>query len=194
MKNNKRIYKVFGLASILCLALSGCVGAIVAGTATSGAVINDSRSLNEMEIDTRISHDAGLILTRDPKLKTSHIVISSFYQMVFLGGEVPSESLRAYAETLTLKVPGVKRVYNQITVGPNNSMKGQALDTWLTTKVKTSMLAKSGLRSGGIKVISEKAVVFLMGEVSHDQANLAVDVARRVDGVDRVVKLFKYTD
>ncbi len=181
------------LAVSLCLSLSSCVGVFVAGAAT-GAVINDSRSFSELEKDTRISHDVSMILTRNKKLQTSHIVVASFYEMGFIGGEVPAEKFKALAEHLTIKVPGVRRVYNQITIGPNNSLKNQATDTWLTTKIKTSMLAKSGLRSGAFKVISENGVVFLMGEVSHEQANLAVDVARRTQGVDSVVKLFKYTD
>lgn len=188
-----KIQKYFTLATII-LSLSGCVGAIVAGAASSGAVINDARSINEIEKDTKISHDVGLVLTRDESLKTSHIVVSSFYQMVLLAGEVPEVSLKAYAEKLTLKVPGVKRVYNQINVAPNASIKDQAEDAWLTTKVKTSMLAKSGLSSGSFKVISEKGTVYLVGYVSNEQANLAVDVARRISGVKRVVKLFKYKD
>jgi osmotically-inducible protein OsmY len=181
------------LAISLCLSLSSCVGVFVAGAAT-GAAINDSRSFSELEKDTRISHDVSMVLTREPKLKTSHIVVASFYQMVFIGGEVPIASFKSLAERLAIKVPGVRRVYNQITIGPNNTLKNQAKDAWLTTKIKTSMLAKSGLKSGAFKVLSENSVVFLMGEVSHEQANLAVDVARRIEGVDRVVKLFKYTD
>ncbi len=176
------------------IVLTGCFGALFAGAATSGAVINDSRSITEMERDTKVSHDVSMVLTRDPKLKKTHIVVSSFYQMVFLGGEVPTQNLVTYAEQKALKVPGVRRVYNQIKVAPNNSIKGQAEDAWITTKVKTSMLAKSGLKSGGFKVITERRVVYLIGAVSHDQANLAVDVARRIDGVERVVKLFKYRD
>lgn len=185
--------KIFFIA-LICFNLSGCVGAIVAGAASSGAVINDSRGVRQIEKDTRVGHDVGVVLTRHKSLKTSHIVVSSFYQMVLLAGEVPNEKLKNVAEKLTLKVPGVRRVYNQITIGPNNSLKGQALDAWLTTKVKSSMLTKSGLRSGAFKVVSEQGVVFLMGDVTHEQANLAVDVARRIDGVVRVVKLFKYKD
>lgn len=185
------------LSATLCAGLtsglSGCMGVVAAGAAT-GAVINDSRSFQEMERDTKVSHDVSMVLTRDKKLKSSHIVVSSFYQMVFLGGEVPKPQLKAYAEKLTLKVAGVRRVYNQIEVAPNNSLKGQAEDAWLTTKVKAAMLTKSGLKSGGIKVLSERDVVYLMGKVTHEQANLAVDVARRIDGVEKVVKLFKYTD
>lgn len=193
LKNIITVPRAFLLFCICCIT-SGCVGFVVAGATATGAIINDSRSLTEMEKDAKVSHDISMVLTRNKKLKTSHIVVSSFYQMVFLGGEVPKSSLKAYAEQLTLKVPGVRRVYNQITVGPNNSLKEQAIDAWLTTKVKSAMLAKSGLRSGGFKVLSEASVVYLMGEVSHEQANMAVDVARRIEGVKRVVKLFKYTD
>ena len=56
------------------------------------------------------------------------------------------------------------------------------------------MLAKSGLHSGAIKVVSEKGAVYLVGNITHEQANLAVDVARRISDVKRVVKLFKYKD
>ena len=177
-----------------CWILSGCVGAVVAGATTSGAIINASRSMTELEKDTKVSHDVREGLTDNDKLQDCHIVVSSFYQMLFIGGEVHSQNQKQLAEKLTLNVPGVKRVYNQITIAPNNSLKGQTLDTWITTKVKTSMLAKSGLQSGGIKVITEKRVVYLMGQISHDQANLAVDVARRTEGVEKVVKLFDYVD
>lgn len=188
------IMKKLMVSLLICLNLTGCVGALVAGVASSGAVINDSRSFKQIEKDTKISHDVGVLLTRKKALKSSHIVVSSFYQMVILAGEVPKQDLKEQAETLTLKVPGVRRVYNQITIGPNCSLKDQALDAWLTTKVKSSMLTKSGLHSGAFKVVSEQGVVFLMGEVTHEQANLAVDVVRRIAGVVRVVKLFKYKD
>lgn len=174
--------------------LSGCVGAVVAGAAGAGAVINDSRSFAQMGKDTRISHDIGQILTNKESLKTSHIVVSSYKGMVFLGGEVPKPALKRQAEGLALKVANVKRVYNQIEIAPNSSIKQMGIDAWITANIKTRMLARKGLHSGSMKVLTEKGVVYLLGDVSHDQANLAVDVARRVDGVTRVVKLFDYRD
>jgi osmotically-inducible protein OsmY len=178
---------------VICM-LQACVSAVLVGAAAGGAVIHDSRSLQTMEEDTRISHELGQVITRDKAFKTSHVVISSFDHMLFLGGEVPHLRLKRQAEQIALRHPGVKRVYNEITIGPNNTFQQQAKDAWITTNVKTLMVAKQGLRSGTIKVITENGVVFLMGAVSHDQANLAVDVARRVQGVRRVVKIFKYTD
>ena len=54
------------------------------------------------------------------------------------------------------------------------------------------MLAKKGLESGSIRIVTEDEVVYLMGIVNEQQAALAVDVARRVNGVNKVVKIFQY--
>lgn len=187
--NKKRL-----LVVAISLLLSGCGAAILAGGIAGSAIINDSRSFETMENDTRLSHDLGIALTRRKTLKTSHIVVSSFNQMIFLGGEVPNPYLKNLAERIVLKHPKVKRVYNEIKVGPNATMKEMAIDAWVTSNVKAMMLTRGGLRSGSFKVITERGVVYIMGYVSHEQANLAVDVARRVEHVKKVVRLFKYTD
>lgn len=185
----------FSLVLAFCsLLLGGCAAAVLAGGAAGGSIINDKRSLKTIESDYRVSHELGMALTRDKALKTSHLVVSSFEHMVFLGGEVPKASLKSYAERVVLKHPKVRRVYNQIQVAPNNSLKQQAIDAWVTANVKGRMLAKSGLHAGSIKVITENGVVYLMGRVGRDQANMAVDIARRVDNVKKVVKLFNYAD
>ena len=54
------------------------------------------------------------------------------------------------------------------------------------------MLSEKGLESGSLRVITENSVVYLMGIVTPEQANLAVNVARHVNGVRKVVKVFQY--
>jgi osmotically-inducible protein OsmY len=54
------------------------------------------------------------------------------------------------------------------------------------------MLATEDLKSGSIKVVTENGVVYLMGIVKRDQADIAVDIARQVSGVQKVVKIFQY--
>lgn len=189
----KGLYLVLTLSTFL---LTSCVSAVLVGAAVGagGAIVNDKRSITTMTEDSRIMHELSMAIIKNSEFRTSHIVLSAFENMLFLGGQVPEARLKRLAETLALRHPDVKRVYNEITVGPNTTFTQQSTDTWITTKVKTMMLARSGLKSGSIKVITEQGVVYLMGEVSHDQSNLAVDVARRVNGVKKVVKLFKYTD
>ena len=65
-------------------------------------------------------------------------------------------------------------------------------DSWLTSKVKSALLAQKGVPSDAIKVITENGIVYLMGIVSQDQGELAANTARRVDGVREVVKVFQY--
>jgi osmotically-inducible protein OsmY len=56
------------------------------------------------------------------------------------------------------------------------------------------MLTTKNLKSGSIKVVTENGVVYLMGIVSHQQADIAADIARQVSGVQKVVKVFQYSD
>ena len=41
-------------------------------------------------------------------------------------------------------------------------------------------------------VVTENAVVYLLGIATPEQATLAVEVARQVKGVHKVVKVFQY--
>ena len=174
--------------------LSACVAAVVAGVAAGGLVVNDSRSFKQMSTDATIRRQMELQLASRPAFKGSHISISSFNQMVLLVGQTPKASLRVTVEKLLLKDPKVKRVYNEITISPPLPMAVQSKDLWISSNVKAMMLARKGLKSGSFNVLTEDGIVYLMGRVKHDQANLAVDVARRVDGVKKVVKIFQYTD
>jgi len=37
-------------------------------------------------------------------------------------------------------------------------------------------------------------VAYLMGLVSHEEADAAVEVARNISGIDKVVKVFEYSE
>ncbi|CZR29798.1 outer membrane lipoprotein [Legionella pneumophila] len=112
--------------------------------------------------------------------------------MVLLVGQTPAASLRVLAERIAQNAPGVKRVYDEITVDNPIPLTQRTKDSWITSQVRSNMLTKKGLESGSIRIVTENGVVYLMGIVSDEQALLAVDVARRVAGVRKVVKIFQY--
>ena len=56
------------------------------------------------------------------------------------------------------------------------------------------MLVATNVPSSHIKVITENGIVYLMGIVTREQANRATQVAQNVSGVQRIVRLFQYTD
>lgn len=180
--------------------LSGCVPtAIVAGAATSasvgGAIIYDKRSFKTMNEDHQARGIAQYRLDHDPVFKGhSHITVAVFNNIALLLGQAQTPEIRDKATQVVTRIPHIKRVYNEINVGNPSSTLQQANDTWITTKVRTAMLSKSGLRSTNLKVVTENGVVYLMGYVTHSQAVLAVDVARRLSGVTKVVKVFEYEE
>ncbi len=181
------------IALSISVLLNGCAAIVIAGAA-AGMVVYDHREISMIEHDTRSAYKINHKIVKNKAFDSSRVVVSSFNRVVLLVGQVANSSLRIKAAQIAKAQPGVSRVYNEIKVAPPITVTQQTKDTWITSQVKASMMTKKGLRSGSVKVVTEDNVVYLMGKVSHDQANLAVDVARRIDGVKKVVKVFLYAD
>lgn len=171
--------------------LSSCVAVVVAGAA-AGMIVYDKRNVASLERDTRIFHVVHKSLVTDPRFRDSRIIVVSFNQVVLLLGQTPAASLRVIAEKTAQNTPGVRRVYDEISIAYPISMSRRTKDTLITGQVRSLMLNKKGLESGSIRIVTENAVVYLMGIVTQEQANLAVDVARQTKGVRKVVKVFQY--
>lgn len=183
------------IRAISCLLISAlltsCVAVVVAGAA-AGLVVYDRRSLSTIESDARIFHLIHKEIVTDPRFQDSRILVSSFNQVVLLVGQAPTASLRIMAEKIARKTPNVRRVYNEVTVDYPIPLTQRTEDTWITSQTRSLMLTKKGLESGSIRTVTENGVVYLMGIVTHEQANLAVSVARQINGVRKVVKVFQY--
>ncbi len=178
----------------LTLPLNACFLVGAAAGAAGIAVVYDHRKVEAVLDDQRMANSVTNQIKSHPALDndSTHINVTCFNGVVLLTGETTSTSLREKAETLTRSIPNITRVYNQITIkGPTSSLS-QASDAWITAKIKSIMLTTKDLRSGTIKVVTENGAVYLMGLVTHDQADITVDIARQVDGVQKVVKIFQY--
>ncbi len=190
----KKILLVF----TILFALTGCVPAVIvagaAGSATlGGAVIYDKRPVKTMNQDHKSRSIAQYRIDHDSTLKGhSHISVSVFNNVALLVGQAQTPEIRDHAYQIVSKIANIKRIYNEIDIAPPTSTMQRANDSWITTKVRTAMVGTSGLRSTNLKIVTENGVVYLMGVVTHAQGDLAADVARRVSGVTKVVKVFEY--
>lgn len=190
---NKK-FRALTFGALVCLSLSGCIpAAFIAGASATGAIVYDKRSLPTMVEDRDMSNAALKAISRDPQLKEqTHITIASFNHVMLLAGQAPTDALRDRAYQIASAAPNVKRIYNQVTVEEPLSKTDQANDAWITTKVKSAVLAQKGLNSSQIKVVTENKIVYLMGILTPKQADIAADVASKITGVDKVVKIFEY--
>ncbi len=141
-----------------------------------------------------LSYQVQYQLDNDATLQqyNTNISTASSGQMVLLLGQVPNQDVKHRAETVAVKVLGVKTIYNQITIGLPVSAATKTQDSWITTQVKSVLLVTSGVPSNDIKVVTENGIVYLMGILTRDQGNAAVQAASKASGVTKIVKIFEY--
>ena len=180
------------LTCTLLALLQGCAAAVVAGGATAVTSANDRRTLGAQIDDKNAVLKAQRALADDAlTAEGSNINVTSYNGVLLLTGQTRSEQIRQQAQALVSKIDGVRDVQNQIRLGNNTAMTTRTRDGWISTKVKTQLLADEQVSGLNIKVVTENAEVFLMGIVSAQEAAKAVDIARHVDGVARVVQAFE---
>lgn len=172
--------------------LSGCAAAAVAGVATVAVAAPDRRTTGTFIDDELIEIKILEHVSSQPELsQPSHVNATSFNGIVLLSGEAPSESIKDRIGSVAAGVPNVRRVHNELAIAAPSSMLARSSDTWVTSKVKTSLLSEMKLDGDRVKVVTEKGVVYLMGLVTDAEAEQATELARRVGGVQRVVRLFE---
>ena len=96
--------------------------------------------------------------------------------------------------SIVSNIEKITHVYNEITIAAPSSMVSRSSDTYITAKVKTKIFANKILSGLVIKIVTEKGIVYLMGLVTQEEAEIATNIARETGGVQKVVKLFKYID
>ena len=191
-----KFYQKLAVLAVASSTLSGCI--FVVGAAAGAAAVSavyDHRTVQNTIQDTKIANRIVAQLQANKTLyKESHVDVSVFNRVVLLTGETPNSDWRVQAEEIAQNTPNVTKVYNQLTLqGPTSSLT-RTSDSWITTKIKSQMLAEENLKSSSIKVVTENGTVYLMGNVKRDYAEIAVDIARQVSGVQKVVKIFQVTN
>ena len=156
------------------------------GTRTFGSTIDDQL------IETKV---AGNVNKADTAIESDgRIVATSYNGVVLLAGQVPRGDLIARAGEAAKQVQRVKVVHNELTAGPRLSLLARNQDGLITANLKTRLLTDGTIPGSRIKVVTEAGVVYLMGLVTHQEADLAVQQAQQIGGVQRIVKLFEYLD
>ena len=186
----KRIITII-LASLTLQSCFFAAGA--AAGAAAIAIVYDHRTISNTLEDTSIANKIVATLSAYKQLwKESHIQVTTFNHVVLLTGETPKAEWKQLAAEIAKSTKDVDKVYNQISIEGPTSQLTRTSDAWISTKIRSLMLADSDLKSSSIKVLTENGVVYLMGIVSKQQADIAVDIARKVTGVQRVMKIFTY--
>ncbi|NJN47343.1 MAG: BON domain-containing protein [Candidatus Competibacteraceae bacterium] len=183
----------------LLMSLNGCVGLLMGGAAAGAiAVGHDRRTTGTIWEDQSIELKTYDALSKDSLLQgRSHINVTSYNTAVLLSGEIATPELSQRAGDIARQIEKVKYVHNELRVGPPSTLSSRSADTAVTTAVKTSLFKVDGIRDFDptrVKVVTERGEVYLFGLLTPREADAVTNVVRRVNGVQKVVKLFEYIE
>lgn len=187
----------FPLVLLLLLAAlnSGCTSLMVAMDSDAIQADPGERTYAQRLADETIETKSVVnIHAADDRFDDAHLDIQSYNGYVLMAGQVPSEDLRQMATDVVRAIRDVRRIYNELEVAAESSIMTRASDTWISSKVKTFLLAYSSTPGMRTKVVTEDGVVFLMGMVTQEEAERIATEAADVSGVQRVVRLFEIID
>ena len=89
---------------------------------------------------------------------------------------------------LAWKPKGVKQVINEIKVAESQGIKGFARDTWITTRLRATLLFNKHVQSLNYTIDTVQGTVYLMGVAdSQEELNKATELARTTPDVKQVV-------
>ena len=172
-------------------ALSGCVALVGGGAAVAGMSAVDRRTTGTQVEDQGIELRAGNRVSEVIGDK-ARVSVTSYNRMVLLTGQAGNATDKATIEKLVREQATVRQVYNEIEVVPFTATLGQrSKDTMITGQVKASLVNAKDITSSAIKVVTENNVVYLMGIVTPRESKRAAEIARGVNDVTKVVRLFE---
>ena len=176
---------IFITLLVSILTLSACVDRPRRSTGTV---------LNDQSLEYSIHND----IYSDPHFgKNDHIKVEVYQGVVLLAGETVSEENRALATKLAEQSRLTERVVNDLKIGERSGFGGKLDNSWLTTKVNSILVTENPLPGNDalqIKVVSSQNTVYLMGAVTREEGDAVAEIVRNIGGVEKVVKIFDYTE
>ena len=154
--------------------------------ARSPGVIMDDRGIE--------SAARGALSRAGDALRASAIGVDSFNGVVLLTGQVPDQSLKREAQRVVEPLRRVRRIHNEVVVGPADTFVSRTNDRLLETRTRSALVASAAVNADRVKIVVRNGVVFLMGLVQRKMGDAAAGAASRARGVQRVVKVFEYVE
>ena len=187
MQSKSNYFFISFFLSITIL-LSGCAAGILGGP-TSYA---DRRTTESQITDEKLEWQT-VLKTQDIEGEFRANFVS-YNQVVLITGQAPNQEIIDKIVNTVSNMESVKKAENYMIVGPENTIRGIANDTAITSNVISRVFANENedhsLSVIHLKVFTEESVVYLMGILNQQEADSAIAVARSSRGVKKVIPLF----
>jgi len=194
---SSKTFKIILLASF-ALFLNGCVPVIPSATSTAATVVaidHERRTAGEVIDDKSIYLQLLAWSIEDSEAKNSNLSFLAYKRVVLIAGQAPSPEIKSSIfQKIKLKFPSIDRIIDEVVVSKNNSLVGKAKDIAITAQVEASLLNQEMVNPIHVRVMTENANVYLMGDVTKREGDGAAKAASKANGVNTIVKHFNYLD
>lgn len=178
------------LGVILIALLQGCAPA--ASVISQEGMGWDQRTTDSIVKDDQIEGAGNNMIQLHPALSDNNTLsIHVYNQTMLIVGAVDNMEERSQLSALMKSIPGLHRIYNQVTLTKPLNYTQRLADSWLTAKIKTRLMSEEQLHFNRIKVITNDQNVYLLGLVNPDEAERAIAATKEVPGVKKIIRLFE---
>lgn len=184
--------RTIAFALLGTLSLTGCVPLVIGGAAAgaggAGYVAGQERGVGGLISDRTLKsrvEDKWYVANKEmAKGLTANVENGK----VVITGTVKDPEWKVEAVRLAWQVDGVNEVHSEATVRNPTSFSEDARDSWITTRLRTELIADSRIRSLNYSIETVGGTVYLMGTArTQEELDRAVDHARNLSGVRQVV-------
>ncbi len=185
---NRHLY----IALIFSFFVSSC--ATITGSVTDEPIQPDpeGRTMGEVIDDNNLRTRLLVNLEKlDDRFEDANVDIHVNAGIVLMVGQVPDTTMIDQATDLLKTDPQINAIHNHITAEENLSAGLKANDKWLGVKTRSRMFTTDYFPSSSIEIVVEQGVVYLMGRVTNETAEKAVQIVSEVNGVQKVVVVFQ---
>ena len=160
----------------------------IASVALLSAGCASSRNLDKSVTDIGANAELKGVLFADRSHDYGDVDITVFEGRLMLTGTMKSEEGRRKLIENAWKADGVDQVIDEIIVGDGTSLGQGFEDSRIDATLRTRLIADGDVKAGSFKTAVSKGVVYLIGVTHTDrQLNAALDIARSIGGVEKVV-------
>ncbi len=199
-KQNAIKHLFYGVLLLLVIELLTACIPVAVGVVSVTAVnlAPDKRTAGRIIDDNSLEFQLREVYSKDEQLGSAvNISVTTVNGIVLLTGEVQTDQQRQHAEALTeqfVSTRKVRKVINDLALSGKTNLTSRMNDAYITSKVKFKLIRADNVSARRVKIVTEHSNVYLLGLVTPTEAEVAVDIAKSVRGVARIIKVFEYTE
>ena len=190
----KRVKMKLGLSLAISILMSSCAAPIIVGGIGGAAyVVKSDRGVKGVASDLQIKGEIQHLWFGSKKqdvFKNLSLTVESGKALVSGTLQHPEDHIEAIR--LAWDAKHVKEVIDEIKVGKSQDFTDYALDAWITTQAKNSILWEKNVNSTNYNISTINKSVYVMGIAeSQDELDRVLAQIRHVKDVKNVVSYVK---